>query len=47
MSERELLLLMLGDIEILQKNLDEGNIDVYQFYENIVGLSLYISNQIK
>jgi len=47
MSEKELLLLILGDIEILQKHLNEGNIDTEHFYKHVVGLSSFISNQIE
>jgi len=47
MNEKELLEMYISDVELLRKNLDEGNIDVYQFYENIVGLNEFIKNQLK
>lgn len=47
MNEKELLEMYISDVELLRKNLDEGNIDVYQFYENIVGLNEFIKGQLK
>ena len=34
-------------VEGLQKELDEGNIDVYAFYEEMLALKEYIKNNFK
>ena len=34
----------VDEIEALQKELDEGNIDVYKFYEEIIAIKEYIKH---
>jgi len=47
MNERELLEMYINDVELLRKNLDEGHIDVYQFYEEVIHLNEFFKNQLK
>jgi hypothetical protein len=39
-----LLKTFISDIEITRKKLDEGDIDVYQFYEEVMGLNEFYKN---
>jgi hypothetical protein len=47
MNEKELLEMYIGDIELLIKNVQEGNIDVYRFYEEMVHENEFFKAQIK
>ena len=39
--------LFLSTMEMLEKELDEGNITVYDFYEEMIALKEYITNNKK
>jgi len=47
MSEKELLEMYINDVELLRKNLNEGYIDVYRFYVEIISLNEFFKDQIK
>ena len=47
MNEKELLEMYVNDVELIRKNLEEGYIDVYQFYEEIISLNEFFKNQLK
>lgn len=47
MNEKELLETYIRDVELLIENLNEGNIDVYQFYEEILSLNEFFKAQLK
>jgi hypothetical protein len=47
MSDRELLEMYIRDINLLLENINQGDIDVYQFYEEIVHMNEFFKNQIK
>ena len=47
MNERELLEMYIRDIELIKQNLDEGEIDVFQFYEEVIHLNEFLKNQLK
>jgi len=47
MSEKELLEMYINDVELLRKNLNEGHIDVYQFYAEIISLNEFFKDQLK
>jgi hypothetical protein len=47
MDEKELLEMYISDVELLKNNLDEGYIDVYQFYEEILSLNEFFKAQLK
>ena len=36
----------IGDVDLLQEKLNEGEIDVYQFYEEIIHLNEFVKRQI-
>ena len=47
MNEKELLELFTSEIDKLKIALDNGDIDVYTFYSEVIELNNYIKNQIK
>ena len=47
MSEKELIAEFINTVEGLQKELEKGNIDVYEFYDEIVMLKDYINSNLK
>ena len=47
MNEKELLEMYVNDVELIRKNLEEGYIDVYRFYEEIISLNEFFKNQLK
>jgi hypothetical protein len=47
MNDRELLEMYIRDIDLLLENVNQGNIDVYRFYEEIVHENEFFKNQLK
>jgi hypothetical protein len=47
MNDRELLEMMIGDILLLKEHLDKENIDVYNFYEQVISIVEFVENQRK
>ena len=47
MNKKELLELFTSEIDKLRTALDNGDIDVYTFYSEVIELNNYIKNQIK
>lgn len=46
MNTREILEMYIGDVDLLQEKLNEGEIDVYKFYEEIIHLNEFVKRQI-
>jgi len=46
MSEKELLEMYIRDIDLLLENVNQGNIDVYRFYEEMIHQNEFFKNQI-
>jgi hypothetical protein len=46
MSDRELLETYIRDIDLLLENVNQGNIDVYRFYEEMVHENEFFKNQL-
>ncbi len=46
MNDRELLEMFIRDIDLLLENVNQGNIDVYRFYEEMVGENEFFKAQI-
>ena len=46
MSDRELLEMYIKDIDLLLENVNQGNIDVYGFYEEMVNINEFFKNQL-
>jgi hypothetical protein len=46
MSDRELLETYIKDIDLLLENVNQGNIDVYGFYEEMVNINEFFKNQL-
>jgi hypothetical protein len=47
MNEKELLEIVIDDINLLKLRLDDGDIDVYCFYEEVIHLKDFIEKQLK
>jgi len=47
MNDRELLEMYIRDIDLLLENVNQGNIDVYRFYEEIIHENEFFKNQLK
>jgi len=47
MSDKELLEMIINDIELLKLILDRGDIDVYGFYEEVIHLKDFVEGQMK
>jgi hypothetical protein len=47
MNDKELLELFTSEIDKLRATLDNGDIDVYSFYEEVIEWNEYIKNQMK
>jgi hypothetical protein len=43
---KEALTIYVGDIESLKNKVNEGTIDVYQFYEEVVYLNEFFKNEL-
>jgi len=46
MKDRELLETYIRDIDLLLENVNQGNIDVYRFYEEMVHENEFFKNQL-
>jgi hypothetical protein len=47
MSDKELLKMIINDIELLELMLDKGDIDVYGFYYEVIHLKDFVEGQMK
>jgi hypothetical protein len=47
MNDRELLEMFIRDIDSLKLKLDEGDVDVFDFYEEVIYLKDFIEEQLK
>jgi hypothetical protein len=47
MNNRELLEMFIRDIDSLKLKLDEGDVDVFDFYEEVIYLKDFIEEQLK
>ena len=47
MNDRELLEMFIRDIDSLKLKLDEGDVDVFGFYEEVIYLKDFIEEQLK
>ena len=47
MTKEEFITEFINTVEGLQKELNEGNIDVYEFYNEMVMLKDYINSNLK